>query len=320
MRRRKHLIRGILLGSAAIGLPALFNSLVTRRARRLAPMTWGSGDRYAWRHGEIIYQQLGAGLPLLLLHSFGTGHSAAEWRRTAEILSGSYRVFAPDLLGWGHSAKPPLTYDSTLYIRLISDFLEEVVAEPAVIVAAGLSAAYGVQVAADQPARVRALALLVPHGIEQQGDEPDFRDALMHRLLRLPVIGTSALNLYTSHAGIGAYLQREVYATPGAVDEALVEEHYRSSHQRGSHAALAAYWSGYLGHGVREAVGRLQLPVWIAWGRHATSPPVETADLWLHALASAELEILEQCGLLPHAESPAELCRKLELFLADLDD
>ena len=197
-RRRKRLIRGLIMGSAAIGVPALLNQMVSRRARGLPAATWGSGDRYAWVHGDIVFQRLGQGKPLVLVHSFGPGHSSTEWRRAAEILAADHHVHVPDLLGWGQSEKAAPAYDGELYIRLLGDFLADVVKAPAIVVAAGLPAAYAVQLAVDQPELVRAVAMVVPLGTELHGDEPDLKDAVVHRLLRLPVLGTSALNLFTS--------------------------------------------------------------------------------------------------------------------------
>ncbi len=319
-KRRKRLIRGLVMGGAAVGLPALVNALVSRRARRLPALEWGTGDRYRWRRGEIAFQRLGEGPPLVLLHSLGPGHSAVEWRRAAEHLARDHEVYAPDLLGWGQSEKPSLTYDSGLYVELLTDFLRQVVGERAVVAAAGLPAAYAVQVAADRGELLRALALVVPQGIGLSDDEPDVKDAVVHRLLRLPVLGTSALNLFTSRSALGSYLRREVYGSPVLVGDTLVDEHYRASHQDGAHVALAALLSGRLSHGVRDVLSRLELPVWIAWGRRAASPPVEIADFWLQELPGAELEVFESCGVLPHAESPGELCAKLESFLGSLDD
>lgn len=323
-KRRQRLIQGLAMGGAAIGLPALFNALVSRRARRIPPARWGSNDRYPWHGVDVVYQSLGQGRPLVLLHSFGPGHAGDEWRRAAELLAENARVFVPDLLGWGQSgtamARSGRAYDGELYIELISQFLKDVVREPAVLAAAGLPAAYAVQIAVDQPETVLGLGLVVPHGMEDHSDEPDIKDAVVHRLLRLPILGTSALNLYTSHSAMTNYLRHEVYASPALVDDALVEEHFRRAHQPGAQGALAAYLSGYLNHGVRELLGRLDVPVWIAWGRRALTPSIESADLWLHHLPGAGLEVLEQCGVLPHAESPEELCRKLELFLGKLND
>lgn len=313
--RRKRLVRGLVMGGAAIGVPALINALVSRRAQRLPAAVWGRGEVSDWKHGRIHYQRLGEGAPVLLLHSFGPGHSGEEWRGVADRLAGGYEVLVPDLLGWGRSDRPSLTYDGELYIELIADFARRVASGRPAVVAAGLPAAYAVQLAVDQPELIRALGLIVPSGVELESDEPDFKDALVHWLLRLPVLGTSALNVYTSRSAITSYLRREVYAAAQRVDDALVDRHYRSSHQPGAHGALAAYLSGYLNHGVREILGQVDVPVWLGWGRRAVTPPVESADLWLRSLRGADLEIFEDSGILPHAEAPGEVGRRLEHFL-----
>lgn len=317
-RRRRHLVRGLLVGGAAVGLPALLNALVSKRAKKLPGASWGESRPYRSSDGTLTYHELGKGLPLLLLHSFGTGHSSLEWRDAAEELAGSYRVVVPDLLGWGGSEKPQRTYDNELYIAQVTDLLENLVGERAVVLAAGMSAAYAVQVAIDRPELVQALGLVTPLGIEAHGDEPDFKDAMVHRMLRLPVLGTSALNVYTSRSGITNHLRREVFADPGRVDDRLVGEYYRLAHQPGAHAALAAYLAGYLNFGVREALAQLDVPMWIGWGRRAVSPPVESADLWLRHKSDAALDIFEDAGLMPHCETPSQFVEAVERFLSQL--
>lgn len=53
--------------------------------------------------GEVThYHEAGSGIPVVLLHGSGTGVSAAaNWWLTIPALSGSVRVIAPDLIGWG---------------------------------------------------------------------------------------------------------------------------------------------------------------------------------------------------------------------------
>lgn len=319
-RRRSRLAKGLLVGGAAVGLPALANAVIARRSRRLSLPAWGRHERYAWKYGEISFQRLGDGKPFLLLHSFGPGHDSEEWRSAGELLASQYSIVAPDLLGWGRSDKPRLTYDGELYIKLISDLVEDVVGQRCTLVAAGLSAAYAVQLALDRPELIDSLALVVPSGIEIHGDEPDLKDALLHRLLRLPILGTSAINLFTSRTALSQYLKRDVFRGPEQVDAARVEHHYRSSHQPGAHAALAAYLSGYLNHRVEEALSRLTAPLWICWGRHATAPPVEAADLWLQLAPTAKLVVMEDSANLPHLEVSARFCQGLGDFLASAGD
>jgi pimeloyl-ACP methyl ester carboxylesterase len=188
----------------------------------------------------------------------------------------------------------------------------------AVIVASGLPAAYAVQVAVDRPELVRGLVLVCPHGIDRASDEPNLGDAVIHRLLRLPVVGASAPNVYSSRRGLEHHLRQEVYADPAMVTEALVDHYWRGAHESGSRAALAASLAGYLNHPVADALARVKQPSLVVWGRHSAEPPVESADLWLRALPEAELEVIEDAALLPHAERPDQFNAILGRFVAAL--
>ena len=66
------------------------------------------------------------------------------------------------------------------------------------------------------------------------------RDAMIHRLLRLPILGTSALNLYSSRKGIAHHLREELYADPEKVTDSLIDHYWHGAHEAGSRAALAA--------------------------------------------------------------------------------
>ena len=54
---------------------------------------------------RVEYIELGAGEPVLLLHS--SAGSAGQWRALAELLSRRYRVIAPDLYGYGGTQRWP---------------------------------------------------------------------------------------------------------------------------------------------------------------------------------------------------------------------
>ena len=318
-KRRRRLVRGLLVGGAALGLPALANVMVARRAKALPASRWGDPEHYDWLNGTVTFRRLGQGPPLVLLHSFGAGHASREWQAVAELMARDHEVFVPDLLGWGDSDRPGRTYDGELYIQLLSDFLIDVVQRRATVVATGLTCAYSIQVAVDQPESVRALGLVVPLGVDLHGDEPDLKDAIVHRLLKLPVLGTSALNVFTTRRGISHHLRREVFARSSRVTEELIDRYYRASHLPGGQAALAAYLAGYLNHSVRDLLARLEQPVWIAWGREATSPAIESADLWLRELPQARLEVFPDSASQPHAEVAESFASGLREFLQSLN-
>jgi pimeloyl-ACP methyl ester carboxylesterase len=313
-RRGRRLTKGLLLAGAAVGVPLVAAALLRRRVDPPSPPRWGRTHRYARRSGpEVVFQELGSGPPILLLHSLGPGFDSGQWRAAAEVLAESHRVYVPDLPGWSRTRGAMGAHHPDEYLSLIEDFLTGVVRERAVVVASGLSAAYAVQIALDHPGQVAALALVSPLGLGEDGGR-----SFTARLVGLPVVGALVLDLLTARTALEHQLRREVYAAPERVDAALLEHHYRASHTREARAALAAYLDGRLWLDVSAELGRLRTPVWLAWGRESKTPPVETADLWLRRLPDAEIDIFEGAGALPHAEAAALFCRALERFLAKL--
>ena len=295
----------------------LVQGVVRRRARQLPPPKWGDPKTLSTELGAMQYQELGSqGPQILLLHSFGPGHSGLHWQAVAEILAANSRVMVPDLLGWGGSERPSLQFTPELYADLLCDFLVEVAKEPAIVVASGRSAAIAARVATTRPELFRALGMVAPTGLEARREAPDLRDSLVHTLLRLPLIGHSALAAVTSRTAVAQHLRKEVFFRSDLAEK-HVDEHYRNCHLPGSSAALAAAVCGKLdlklNHIELEA---LKCPVWIAWGRHADSPNLTNADLWLTQIESAKLQIFEHSASHPHLEQPEDFAQKLHEFVA----
>jgi len=317
-RRRNRLLKGLALGAVAVGIPALMLRRSTRRIGTLPRLDWGRSHTYRWRGHSVSFQRLGAGRPIVLLHSLGPGHDATEWHRVAEALSRRWEVFAPDLPGWGRSAETPFRPVADDYVAFVRDFVEGVVREPAVLVAAQRSAGFAVAAVASG-LQARALGLVVPRGLGPENHHRGTADWIFRRLIRAPVVGSSAIEMYVTRAALERHLRHEVYAAPERVDAALLRHHYAASHQPGSIQALEAYLAGDLDHEIGSALANLGLPIWIAWGRQSKAPPVEVADLWLRQFPAARLDVIEGCGLLPHAEEPTALGRRLIAFLETLD-
>lgn len=323
-RRRSRLGRALLAG-AAVAAPLAAVALLRRRPEPPSAPRWGRTRRFQGALGEIVFQDLGSGPPVVLLHALGPGEGRESWRAVAETLAGRHRVLVPDLPGWGRSPGPPgRAHGPGVYVSTIDDFLEGVVGEPAVVVAAGLTASYTARVAAqgdrDLPTNVRALGLVCPLGLEEDVPALD-ASPLGRAALTLPFARELALHWRTRKAALERFLRREVYAAPERVDAALLEHRWRTARQPAARDALAALWRGDLWAGAEDWLPLLAsrgVPVWIAFGRAARNPPVERAELWARHLPQAEVDVFEGCGRLPHAEAPALFCAALERFLDKL--
>ena len=117
-RRRKRILQGLLVGGAAIGIPALINAAdrAPRRHARTRP-SGAARHRYAWRSATSSSSAWATDRRSCCCTRSGPGHDSLEWRRGGRAPGRTLPVFAPDLLGWGRSEKPPIAYDGELYIQ-----------------------------------------------------------------------------------------------------------------------------------------------------------------------------------------------------------
>lgn len=177
IRRGRRRAGWAALAAAAVAAPAVAHALIQRRLRAPDALGWGRTHRYAGHLGPVIFQELGAGPPIVLLHALGPGYDSRQWGPAAEALAQHYRVLAPDLPGWGRSA--PVEPRPELYLASLADLLVGVVRDPAVLVAAGHAAPYAVHLAAELPDQIRALALVAPAGsFSDLGGAPRATDAV----------------------------------------------------------------------------------------------------------------------------------------------
>lgn len=286
----------LALGSAALGALAALNSALAPPPPP-APPTYGPQERYRWSGGDIHYTVNGAGPAVVLVHSIGLATSSFEMRYIVEPLARSFRVYAPDLLGFGLSDRPPIAYTPDLYLALLEGFLRDV-AGPSAIVAGGLSGAYCLALAARTPELLRALVLSNPPPVSRGAPGP-VRQA-SEALLDTPILGQSVLNMLTARVGIRAQLREQAYSNPDLVTESMVDAQYAMAHQPRARHALRAYLSGRLDLDAREAVASLRHPLLLVFG--ADVQPGALAAAYVRLNPRAQVVILERCRRFPHEE------------------
>jgi len=276
----KKLVATTLIVGGTLGSLALINKVTEQMAGELDTVLNGEERRYPWKYGDIFYKVKGAqgAKPLVLIHGFGPGTSSYEWRKNIDALSTQFRVFALDLLGFGLSERPPMDYDAELYADLLSDFITEVVGTSAIVVAHGATSAYAIVAAYRRPQLFERLVLISPPPAILEEAYPGISDALVKRLLSLPIVGQFIYNLLTSRRAIRRFYDKQGYHNPGLVTDELVEYLYTTAHQPGSRFATAALLGKYLHLDVLEPLARLQMPVVTVWGRESAGTGHDSAQ------------------------------------------
>jgi pimeloyl-ACP methyl ester carboxylesterase len=303
---------------AGLGALAAANQVIAMSAGELYNVLEGDEGRYAWEHGDIAYTVRGRGAPLLLLHGLYAGASSFEYRRVFEALSQTHRVYAPDLLGFGLSARPPVVYTPELYVQLILDFARQVMGaadNPVSVVATSLAATHAIRAAAQQPRLFERLALIEPVGIDMTGAaRPAALGPVLRQVLRSPLIGQGIYNLASSRRGMGFFLRHEVYADRDAVTSGLVDYYYTAAHQEGARFASASFFSGTLDAPVAATYADLRQPILLIWGKDSRIAPLDRARAFRQSNPQAEIRVLD-CGALPQVERPSEFVTEVTAWL-----
>jgi len=126
--------------------------------RLLALRDVKEGFKYwRWRGYLIRYTETGSGPAALCIHGFGG--SAEQFIDLMGKIQG-HKLYALDLLGYGHSEKPPLSYTQYLWEELIVDFIRDVIRAPCLLIGNSIGGYFSALAACAAPHLCRGLVLL----------------------------------------------------------------------------------------------------------------------------------------------------------------
>ncbi|MGH2543782.1 MAG: alpha/beta fold hydrolase, partial [Ardenticatenaceae bacterium] len=238
----------------------------------------------------------------LMLHGIHAAASNYEFRKNfAFFADQGYRVYAPDLLGFGQSDHPAITYTDELYIALIANFVRDVSGRKTNVLASSLSCSFVIAAAARYPEHFDKLVLIEPGGLQElRGRWPVVSD-LFYSFVRTPVLGEGFFNLLTSPPSIRYFLRQLGYYDNSLVTDEMVDYHYNVSHRPNARYAPGAFVSGYLNRDIRAEWSSLKNPVLLVWGYHAQATPVQNGTEFLRLQPRAIINGYD-ANLLPHDE------------------
>lgn len=117
-------------------------------------------ELFDFRGLPVRYARFGNGDPLVMLHNGGACH--AIWDEVAGRLSDRYELFAPDLPGFGESAKPGSGYTLDNYVAMLEEFSGSLGLTGIGLVGNCMGCAISLAYAERHPENVRALILCNP--------------------------------------------------------------------------------------------------------------------------------------------------------------
>ena len=236
------------------------------------------------------------GPPVVLVH--GLGGQAEDWRNLAPFLrSAGYRVYTPDLFGFGRSEKPAdFSYSIPDEASAVVAFMDEMGLKQVDLGGLSMGGWVVQKIAADHPDRIRKLMLFDSAGLSEK---PTWNTALF----------TPA-----SPAELGQ-LWALLVPNPPPVPPFVARDVLRISH---SHAWVIrrALDSMLTGRDATDSMlPQFKMPVLIVWGKLDHIMPVEQGEKMHQLVPQSQIDIEEGCGHLAPIQCADRVGPKVRAFL-----
>jgi pimeloyl-ACP methyl ester carboxylesterase len=252
---------------------------------------------------KLAYDDVGQGLPVVLLHAFPL--SRQMWRPQVEALKSACRLIVPDLPGFGDS---PLPGDSPS-VEIMADAVAGLLDERGVrerVVLGGLSMGGYVAFAFARKYPNRLLKLLLC----DTRAEPDDDTAKANRARTIEL---------ASGKGVSAVLEQMLPKLLGsrtlAERPAVVAEVKRIAAAQKPEGVVAALKALRDRPDSRPTLGQLRVPVLFIVGRDDSLTPVEATLSMSKEVPGSLVEVIDDAGHLSNLEQPGAFNDAVLAFL-----
>lgn len=288
------------------------NSLYTSNKYLL----YSENNYYEWRFGKIRYIKKGTGTPILLIHDLSLGSSIYEFHYIIDKLSESHEVYAIDLLGYGLSDKPNITYTNFLYVQLIIDFIKNVIEKRADIIATGGSVQMAVMACHNDPEVIKHMIFINPQNIYESNKIPSKQTKLFKILLDTPILGTFIYNLLSKKELIEKTFENKYFYNSNKIDEKDILSYMKAAHfpDYSSKYAFSSYIGKYMNANIVHPLKEINHSIAIIAGEEEKNIN-NTIDNYNYYNSSIETAFIKYAKHLPHMEMGDKTIEYIKLFI-----
>jgi pimeloyl-ACP methyl ester carboxylesterase len=278
----------------------------------------GEGTRHGWfgRYVEagpdlLHYVERGQGPNLVLVHGFLEW--SYTWHCNLEALAGQARVLAPDLRGYGLSAKNrDLGHTLSDQAEVLRAFLDAKGVQQAVLCGHSMGGEIALRFALRWPERVRALVLVAASGYLRL-----HRKRLQEMAFRFPGLTEAVLQTVARNRRFVARALAEGVSAPEMITPADVEAYLLPARAPGAAGALLRVLQDADFGSYAERLREVQMPALLIWGREDRVVSLADGERMAKDLRG-RLVVFDRCGHHPQSECAEAFNREVLSFLATL--
>lgn len=306
----------LALTGLAAGVMHILNRIESSRIMSNSIPCNYQNNYYEWRFGKIRYLKKGTGTPLLLIHNLTAGSSSYEYHKIIDKLSQNQEVYCIDLLGYGLSDKPNITYTNYLYVQLVSDFIKNIIKRKTNIAACGDSAPIAFMVCHNDAELVENMITINPPSLYTLNQIPSKQTKLLKFLLDFPILGTFIYNLYTNKDTFTAAFQKKYFFNSTKIEEEDIIAYMESAHTPDYHSkyAYSSYIGRYTNINIIHALKEINHNIFLIVG-DTKEMNDNIIDNYKYYNTAIESTFIKNTRLLPHLECPEDIIALFETYL-----
>ena len=271
---------------------------------------------YDWRFGKIRYQKKGKGAPLLFIHDLIIGSSNYEFHRLINNLTEKHEIYSMDLLGYGLSDKPSITYTNNLFEQLVGDFIKNVIGKKTSVVATGESVPFVIMACHNNPEIFNKIICINPQSLYLQNQIPSRQTSLLKYFIESPVIGTFTYHILSNRTSIEKTFHKEYFFHPEEIREKYIYNYLEAAHLDGYNAkyAFASYAGKYMNMNILYELKGIDNSILMIGGEEEKDIKT-TIENYKYYNAAIEDVYIKETKHLPQLENPDAVLEQINMFL-----
>lgn len=273
----------------------------------------------AYGEYQTYFERLGRDIsePILMVHGIGGGSSLFQYRLNVPFFAQQgYKVYAIDLLGFGRSSRPSIRYTQDLHRGQIEAFIEDVIQEPVILLANGLSAAHSIRLAAERPDLVKALVLITPTGYTELARPQD--DARIRQFNALSGVLGDILYSIAIADNWQKFFLLDAYADEESLTPEILTIYDQYLKAENAKWVVLSFITGNLDQDVSGFWPRVTQPTQIIWGQLAGFTDPQEVNRFLDVRPEVAYVPVEGAKLLPNEDKFEEFNQAMLEFLKTL--
>lgn len=312
----KKLATVIVLSSSSTAAMHVINRVHTSMCTAKSLLRNSENRYYEWRFGKVRYQKKGSGSPLLLVHDLTAGSSNYEYHRLINNLTENHEIYSLDLLGYGLSDKPSMTYTGNLYEQLVSDFIMNVIKRKTSVVVTGESVPFVIMACHNNPDMFNKLICINPQNLYLQNQIPSKQTQLMKLFLETPILGTFTYHVLTNRIMLEKQFQNQYFCRLDEIRDKYIANYLEAAYTGGysSKFAFASYVGKYMNLNILRELKNINNSILMIGGEKEEDIKT-TIDNYKYYNPAIEEVYIPDTKHLPQLEAPDEMLEQIKVFL-----